>query len=95
MMDNDKVSESARIAAIEFVLLDVLVRQYLQFPDPVQAAADHRVHLKKIFSEPASIPGFDAAISALAVSAIADHVDRIVELAGQTASRRADERKLP
>jgi hypothetical protein len=94
MADNADFSLLVKILALEALVIDLTSREYLRHPDPAGVAATHRAHMRQVF-ERLAIPGLDAAASDHAVGEIAEAIDQILENAGQTAIRIADERRRP
>jgi len=83
-----------KLAALEFVLIEMLCREYQRYPDPVKTASDHRAHLRRILRE-TRVPGLDPALSDVGMSELEAAVDSIVEQAGRRAGQIADEQRRP
>jgi hypothetical protein len=97
MLTSDRdASPVSKVLALEFVLIDVLCRQYLQSADPIKTAADHRTHIKRLLSEAASsaqVSGLGRGASEWAAGEFADAIDSIVGQAGQAATQRVNEQR--
>jgi hypothetical protein len=81
-----------KVLALEFLMIERLVTEYLRSPDPAATASTRRESLRELFSQVA-LPGTDAALSDFAVGEVGDEVDRIVAHAQETAVQKADARK--
>ncbi len=89
--EQDAMDQHFRLIALELLMIDLLESRYLASPDPVATAHAHREHMRNVLSEVA-LPGLgSASASELAVGGVGDAIDRLLENAGQTAARRADE----
>jgi hypothetical protein len=91
---SDELDNLCRLMALEFLMMDTLALRYLASSEPLSAASAHREHLREVLRE-ISLPPVVGVDWELVIGKIGDAVNLLVRQAGQSAARRAEERRQP
>jgi hypothetical protein len=88
----DDMDNLARLMALELLIRDMLIARYLGASDPVEAARAHRQYMRAILGSVALPDLADASLSELAIGAVGDKIDDLLEQAGAVVANILDQK---